>query len=67
VLDPGVLPAVDSPEPGGLTLEELAALLRPLVRHPSALGLELTIYDPALDHDGSSASRLTALLESVLI
>jgi arginase len=66
VLDPTVLPAVDSPEPGGLTLEELDELLTPLVRHPSALGLELTIYDPALDPDRSSAGRLTALLQGVL-
>lgn len=66
VLDPSVMPAVDSPEPGGLALDELAELLTPLVRHPGALGLELTIYDPALDADGSSAERLAALLERVL-
>jgi arginase len=66
VLDPGVLPAVDSPEPGGLELDELGELLTPLVRNPKALGLELTIYDPALDPDGSSAARLADLLERVL-
>jgi arginase len=66
VLDPSVLPAVDSPEPNGLGLDELAELLTPLVRHPGALGLELTIYDPALDPDQSSAARLAALLERVL-
>ncbi len=66
VLDPTVVPAVDSPEPGGLSLEELADLLTPLAHHPAALGLELTIYDPALDPDRSSASRLTTLLEHVL-
>jgi len=63
VLDPVALPAVDSPEPGGLEIEELAELLAPLVRHPRALGLELTIYDPALDPDRTSAARLVALLE----
>lgn len=66
VLDPEVMPAVDSPEPGGLGLDELAAILAPLVSHPRALGLELTIYDPALDADGSSAARLAALLHRVL-
>jgi arginase len=66
VLDPAVLPAVDSPEPGGLGLDELAELLTPLARHPGALGLELTIYDPALDPDRTSAARLAALLERVL-
>lgn len=66
VLDPSVLPAVDSPEPNGLGLDELAELLTPLVRHPKALGLELTIYDPELDPDRGSAARLAGLLERVL-
>ena len=51
VINPSVMPAVDSPEPGGPTIEELANLLTPLARHPRALGLELTIYDPGLDPD----------------
>ncbi len=66
VLDPSVLPAVDSPEPDGLELDELADILTPLVQHPSALGLELTIYDPQLDPDRTSAARLASLLERVL-
>jgi len=66
VLDPSVLPAVDSPEPDGLELDELAAILTPLTQHPRALGIELTIYDPNLDPDRTSASRLASLLERVL-
>jgi arginase len=66
VLDPSIMPAVDSPEAGGLALDELAAILRPLVRHESALGMELTIYDPALDPDQSSAARLADLFTAVL-
>ncbi len=66
VLDPGVVPAVDSPEPGGLSLDALASILEPLVRHRLALGLELTIYDPVLDPDRTSAARLVALLERTL-
>jgi hypothetical protein len=41
--------------------------LTPLVRHPRALGLELTIYDPGLDPDRSCAIRLVSLLENVLL
>jgi arginase len=66
VLDPAVMPAVDSPEPGGPDLDELAALLLPLVRHPGALGMELTIYDPKLDPDEACAERLVSLLETLL-
>lgn len=65
VLDPEVMPAVDSPEPGGLGIEELAGLLVPLVRHPKALGMEVTIYDPSLDPDGVYGPRLVGLLEKV--
>jgi arginase len=66
VLDPNVMPAVDSPVPDGFGIEELAELLTPLVRHPKTLGLELTIYHPMLDPDRSSAARLAMLLERVL-
>jgi arginase len=67
VIDPAEVPAVDSPEPGGLTIDEMTELLLPLVQHPKALGLELTIYDPALDADRRSAANLAKLLERVLV
>jgi arginase len=66
VLDGSVMPAVDSPSPGGPDVEQLAALLRPLARHPRALGMQLTIYDPGLDPDLACARRLVDLLETVL-
>lgn len=65
VLDPAVMPAVDSPDPGGLSLDTVADLLAPLVHHPQALGLQLTIYDPGLDPHGACARRLAVLLENV--
>ena len=67
VINPTVMPAVDSPTPGGPTFKELVELLTPLVRHPRALGLELTIYDPGLDPDRSCAARLVTFLENLLI
>jgi len=66
VLDPAVMFAVDSPDPGGLALDTIGALLAAMVRHPRALGLQLTIYDPGLDPDGACAARLVTLLETVL-
>ena len=57
--------AVDSPE--RLGLDDMAELLAPLVHHPRAIGMELTIYDPKLDADGESATRLVELLERVLV
>jgi arginase len=67
VINPNLMPAVDSPTPGGPTIDEMVQLLTPLVRHPRALGLELTIYDPGLDSDRSCAKRLVSLLEDVLV
>jgi arginase len=66
VLNPEVMPAVGSPEDGGPNIDELAAFLGPLVGHPKALGLALTLYDPSLDPDRSSAGRLVELLEKSL-
>jgi arginase len=65
VLDPAVMPAVDSPEPGGPDVNELADLLAPLLRHPRSLGMELTIYDPMLDPDDACGRRLVGLLEQL--
>ncbi|MBQ0987146.1 arginase family protein [Streptomyces sp. F63] len=66
VLDPSVMPAVDSPDPDGLTVAEAHDVLRPLVRSPRCAGLNVTIYDPDLDPEGTGAELLAGLLESVL-
>lgn len=65
VLDPAVMPAVDSPAPGGFRIAELADFLKPLVQHPHALGLQLTIYDPGLDPDRVCAGRMLDLFGRV--
>ncbi|MFW6201018.1 MAG: arginase family protein [Gemmatimonadota bacterium] len=66
VLDPGVMPAVDSPEPDGLTYAELVALVRGLVRSPLALGMEVTIYDPDRDPTGEIARAFAHALAAGL-
>jgi arginase len=65
VLNPAIMFAVDSPRPGGPLPGELADFLAPVVQHPKALGLSLSIYDPAFDPDRSCARQLIALLENV--
>jgi arginase len=59
VLDPSVMPAVDTPTLGGLSLDEMRQLLAGPLTSPGARGLELTIFDPDLDEDGSLAAALT--------
>ncbi|HUP59632.1 MAG TPA: hypothetical protein VNA69_04350 [Thermoanaerobaculia bacterium] len=43
--------------------DALVDVLKPLVRHPRAVGMELTIYDPRRDHDGRGAALLAEILE----
>lgn len=62
VLDPTVMPAVDSPDPDGLLPEELTRLLRTLVQSDHCVGLNVTIYDPDLDPDGTAAALLTDIV-----
>ena len=51
VLDAAIMPAVDSPEPDGLTYAALTQLLSPLLMSPLAIGMDITIFDPDLDSD----------------
>ncbi|MFG2595201.1 arginase family protein [Streptomyces sp. NPDC048462] len=62
VLDPSVMPAVDSPDDGGVLPGELGPLLRALVRSPRCVGLNITVYDPDLDPDGTAGAMLTDLV-----
>ncbi|MBT2543917.1 arginase family protein [Streptomyces sp. ISL-44] len=62
VLDPSVMPAVDSPDPGGLLPDELAELLSVLVSSPRCVGINITIYDPDLDPDGRAGALLADLI-----
>ena len=58
------LPAVDSPAPGGLSFAELSELLRAVAG--GAVGVQVTVFDPDLDADGSQARALTDCLVSAL-
>ncbi|RFU37744.1 arginase family protein [Actinomadura logoneensis] len=62
VLDRGVMPAVDSPNPDGLSLEALTGLLAVLLASPRAVGMNVAIYDPDVDPDGSAGAALTGVL-----
>lgn len=53
VLDPSFMPAVDSPDPGGLEPQQLKALLGGLAA--DAVGAAVCIYDPDLDPHGRYA------------
>jgi arginase len=66
VLDDALMPAVDYRHPGGLSWEEAELILSGLLGNHDARGLEVTIFNPRLDPDGSIARRLSDLIEAVL-
>ena len=67
VLDDAVMPAVDYRMPGGLSREELAEVLSILTASQQVAGIDVTIYNPILDRDGSSARSLTNVLAKGLV
>jgi arginase len=62
VLDPALMPAVDAPNPVGLSYLELGDALRVLLASGRAAGLEVTIFDPELDPTGEIAEAFTTCL-----
>jgi arginase len=62
VLHEDHMPAVDSPNPFGITPDELAAILSELLASPSCAGLDVAIYDPERDPHGSGARMLADLV-----
>ncbi len=66
VLDDEVMPAVDSPQPDGLSRNELIEMLKGLLASKLAAGMEVTIFDPDLDPDGKIASAFADDLVAAL-
>lgn len=60
------MPAVDFRVPGGLSRGELATVLRIALASGKAVGLEVTIYNPRLDADGTAGRDLTDTLVEAL-
>jgi arginase len=65
-LDDAIMPAVDFRIPGGLSWDELGAVLQIALASGKGVGLEVTIYNPRLDEDGSAGDGLTNVLAAAL-
>ncbi len=66
VLSPDWMPAVDSPDPGGMTPAELTKALKGAIASKKCAGMELTIYDPELDPTGRCATVIVDILSKVI-
>jgi arginase len=62
VLDDAVMPAVDYRMPGGLSWDDLVTTLQAAVASRRAVGINVTIFNPKLDGDGSIATALVDAL-----
>jgi len=62
VLDDAIMPAVDYRMPDGLRFEELRAVLATLRASGLPVGIDVTIFNPSLDPDGSIARGLARCL-----
>lgn len=63
-LDDRIMPAVDYRLEGGLAWNELEQILASALSSPRAVGMEITIYNPKLDPDGSSGRGLVRTVAS---
>jgi arginase len=61
------MPAVDYRLPGGLSWDELSVVLRVLMATGQAVGVNVGIFNPALDKDGSIARGLVSCLVAGLL
>ena len=66
VVDPSIIPAVNYPASGGLTLEETAALIGALRRTGKLRVLELAAYNSEKDQDGSTAKKVVEFCAKAL-
>lgn len=65
-LDDAIMPAVEYRMAGGLAWGELETVLRIALESGRAVGLEITVYNPRLDEDGSAGRGLAGTLSRAL-
>jgi arginase len=65
-VDDALMPAVDYRLPGGLSWSELETVLRLAVDTGRVVGLEITIFNPTLDPDGTIVQDLVSCLVRAL-
>jgi arginase len=66
VLDDAVMPAVDYRLPGGLSWDELETVVATAIDTGRAVGVEVTIFNPTLDTDGTITRSLASCLANAL-
>lgn len=66
VFDETIMQAVDDPRPDGLDWDEVVSALRMALGSGRAVGLQVAIYNPDFDGDGSNGRGLAATMRQAL-
>lgn len=66
VFDEKIMHAVDDPRPDGLTWGDAISAVRTAIGSGRAVGLQVAIYNPEFDADGSNGRGLAATVRSAL-
>ena len=66
VFDETIMQSVDDPRPDGLTWDDGIAVLRTAIASNQAVGLQIAIYNPDIDEDGSNGRGLAAAIRTAL-
>ena len=66
VFDETIMQSVDDPRPDGLTWDDGIAVLRTAIASSQAAGLQVAIYNPDIDKDGSNGRGLAAAIRNAL-
>ena len=66
ILDPGVLPAVSTPEPGGISYQELIKALL-LLKDKQLIGADIVEYNPLTASPYTSGSTVAEILREVIL
>ncbi|MDV3277856.1 MAG: arginase family protein [Nitrososphaerales archaeon] len=63
VLDPAVMPAVNYPTPGGMTVNQAVAVVKAMRNTGKLKVLDIAAYNADFDRDGSSAKTIVKMLK----
>jgi arginase len=66
VFDETIMQAVDDPRPDGLAWDDVISALHAAIASNRALGLQVAIYNPDIDGDGSNGRGLAATVRKAL-
>jgi arginase len=66
VFDQSIMQSVDDPRPDGLAWDDAVEALRTAIGSGHAAGLQVAIYNPDIDADGSNGRGLAATIRKAL-